>query len=129
MAENPRIGHGFAPGRHQIDSYGQGGFRFADMSHKGSILALPSGIVAWPVLSASAIRAADLRAALDEMPKIDFLLVGTGLEIIPLSAELRQPFREAGISIDAMQTGAAARTYNILVAENRRVGAALIAVG
>jgi uncharacterized protein len=124
-----RPGHGFVPGRHQLDSYGQGGFRFAGMSHKGSILALPSGIVAWPVASAGELRPEHFAAALAEMPKIDFLLVGTGADIVPLSDELRRPFRDAGISIDAMQTGAAARTYNVLVAENRRVGAALIAVG
>ncbi len=129
MGEDPRLGQGFVPGRHQIDFYGQGGFRFAGMSHKGSILALPSGIVAWPVADAAEIRAEHFQASLDEAPRIDFLLVGTGLTIVPLSAELRRPFREAGISVDAMQTGAAARTYNILVAENRRVGAALIAVG
>ena len=44
---------GFVPGRFPIDTYGNGGFRFADMSHKGSILALPSGIYAWPVTSAA----------------------------------------------------------------------------
>jgi uncharacterized protein len=125
---SPGLEGGFVPGRHQIDFYGQGGFRFAGMSHRGSILALPSGIVAWPVGAAGELRAEHLTAALAEAPRIDFLLVGTGLDIVPLSAELRRPFREAGISIDAMQTGAAARTYNILVAENRRVGAALIAV-
>lgn len=128
MAEDPRLGHGFVPGRHEIDFYGQGGFRFAGMSHKGSILALPSGIVAWPVTSAGELTASDLEAALAEVPKIDFLLIGTGLEIVSLPAELRRPFREAGISVDTMQTGAAARTYNILVGEKRRVGAALIAV-
>ena len=128
MDEDRRFGQGFVPGRHQIDSYGQGGFRFAGMSHKGSILALPSGIVAWSVASAHELNAEDLREALAETPKIDFLLVGTGLDILPLPEALRLPFREAGISIDGMQTGAAARTYNILVAENRRVGAALIAV-
>jgi uncharacterized protein len=85
--------------------------------------------VAWPVSVPGEFRAEHFQAALDETPRIDILLIGTGLEIVPLSAELRRPFREAGISVDAMQTGAAARTYNILVAENRRVGAALIAVG
>ena len=128
MAEDPRLGHGFVPGRHEIDFYGQGGFRFAGMSHKGSILALPSGIVAWPVASARDLKASDLEAALAEQPKIDFLLIGTGPDIVLLPPELRRPFREAGISVDTMQTGAAARTYNILVGEKRRVGAALIAV-
>lgn len=127
-ATEQRLVQGFVPGRHGIDSYGQGGFRFAGMSHKGSLLALPSGIVAWHVAAASELRPEHLAAALAEMPRIDFLLVGTGRDIVPLPAAVRRPFREAGISIDAMQTGAAARTYNILVGESRRVGAALIAV-
>ncbi len=112
-----------------LDAYGRGGFRFAGMSHRGSILILPSGIAAWRPTHAAEITAADLAAALAEAPPIDFLLVGTGPEIAPLPDRLRGPFREAGISIDAMQTGAAARTYNVLLAEERRVGAALIAVG
>ena len=119
---------GFVPGRHQIESYGRGGFRFAGMSHRGSILILPSGIGAWPVTSARAITAADLRPILREALPVDFVLVGTGLDPVLLPDSLKGPFREAGISLDAMATGPAARTYNVLLAENRRVAAALIAV-
>ncbi len=46
-----RLYDGFLPGRYPFDAYGNGGFRFADMSHRGSLLALPSGIRAWPVSS------------------------------------------------------------------------------
>ncbi len=119
---------GFVPGRHAIEAYGRGGFRFAGMSHRGSILILPSGIRAWPDTDGAAISRADLAPALREMPPIEFLLIGTGPTIVPLPDALRRPFREAGISVDTMQTGAAARTYNVLLAEERRVGAALIAV-
>ncbi|TDR89947.1 Mth938-like domain-containing protein [Enterovirga rhinocerotis] len=119
---------GFVPGRHGIDAYGRGGFRFAGMSHRGSILILPSGIRAWPVTDGRAIGRGDLAPVLREMPPIEFLLIGTGLDIVRLPDAFRRPFREAGISVDTMQTGAAARTYNVLLAEDRRVGAALIAV-
>lgn len=119
---------GFAPGRHQIDAYGRGGFRFAGMSHLGSILALPSGVVAWSVNSILALTAGDLDLILAEQPPVELLLVGTGREIAFLPDEVRERFRSAGIALDAMQTGAASRTYNVLVAENRRVAAALIAV-
>lgn len=119
---------GFAPGRHLIDAYGRGGFRFGGMSHRGSILALPSGTRAWAVTDAAALRIEDLAPIFAEEPKIDILLLGTGAEIRALPDAIRMPCREAGISLDAMQTGSAARTYNILVGENRRVGAALIAV-
>ena len=129
MPAEAQAGAGYAPGRHLIEAYGRGGFRFAGMSHRGSILAPPSGIVAWPVASVAALTSADLDAVFAGEPRVEFLILGTGAEIVPIPDALRRPFREAGISFDAMQTGPAARTYNVLVAENRRVGAALIAVG
>ena len=128
MAE-PDASAGFVPGRYAIEAYGRGGFRFAGMSHRGSILILPSGIHAWSVDDPKDITAASLAPILREAPGVEFLLVGTGEAIVPLSDRLRTPFREAAISLDAMQTGAAARTYNVLLAEERRVAAALIAVG
>lgn len=119
---------GFVPGRHGIDAYGGGGFRFADMSHRGSILALPSGVKAWPLSEPAAIDLPSLAPVLAEREGIDLLLVGTGTEIAFLPASLRARLKEKGIGLDVMQTGAAARTYNILLAENRKVAAALIAV-
>ncbi|WP_230531979.1 Mth938-like domain-containing protein [Microvirga roseola] len=123
-----RLHDGFVPGRHEIDAYGNGGFRFADMSHRGSILVLPSGIRAWPVTSVSELTGASFDPVFAEAEQIELLLIGTGADIAAFPERLRAPFREAQIRLDVMQTGAAARTYNILVAENRRVGAALIAV-
>jgi uncharacterized protein len=123
-----RIYEGFVPGRHLIDAYGNGGFRFADMSHRGSILALPSGVRAWAATSAQGLREDDLAPALAAEEGVELLLLGTGLDVVPVSEALRRRFREARIGLDVMQTGAAARTYNILAAENRRVAAALIAV-
>jgi len=123
-----RIYDGFVPGRHLIDAYGDGGFRFADLSHRGSILAMPSGVRAWPVRSAQDLSFDDLAPVLDASEAVELLLLGTGLDVVPVGAALRQVFREARIGLDVMQTGAAARTYNVLAAENRRVAAALIAV-
>jgi uncharacterized protein len=123
-----RLHDGFVPGRYPIDAYGNGGFRFADMSHRGSVLALPSGIRAWPVTSARELTEEALAPVLAAAEAIELLLLGTGLEVAFVSPGLRQVLRDAGIGLDVMQTGAAARTYNILLAENRKVGAALIAV-
>lgn len=123
-----RIYDGFVPGRHQIDAYGNGGFRFAEMSHRGSIVVLPSGIRAWDVTSPAEFNADAFAPVLAEAGEIEILLVGTGRDAAAFPAALRQLFREAGIGLDVMQTGAAARTYNVLVAENRKVAAALIAV-
>ncbi|GJD53184.1 hypothetical protein OPKNFCMD_5955 [Methylobacterium crusticola] len=127
-AAGGRAHDGFVPGRHPIDAYGAGGFRFAEMSHRGSILALPSGIRAWDVADPRAIDAASLAPVLAEAGGVTLLLIGTGAEIVFLPDALRQRLRAAGIGLDVMQTGAAARTYNILAAENRKVAAALIAV-
>lgn len=119
---------GFVPGRHQLDAFGAGGFRFADMSHRGSILATPAGIRIWPVTRFAEVTPESLQPVLDEAETIDFLLIGTGREIVFVPAALRERFREVGITIEGMATAAAARTYNVLVGEDRRVAAALIAV-
>jgi uncharacterized protein len=123
-----RLHDGFLPGRYPIDAYGNGGFRFADMSHRGSLLALPSGFRAWPVGSMAGLTEAALDPIFAEGDALELLLLGTGPDIAALPGAFRERFRAAGIGLDVMQTGAAARTYNILLAENRKVGAALIAV-
>jgi uncharacterized protein len=116
------------PGRAPIEAYGSGGFRFAGMSHRGSILALPSGIEAWDVTSAAAIPVAALARLIAEAAAIEILLVGTGEEIVPLGKEARAALEAAGLYAELMQTGAAVRTFNVLLSEERAVAAALIAV-
>lgn len=116
------------PGRAPVDAYGDGGFRFADMSHRGSILCLPSGIYAWEPADPLALKPADFAKLLDEAGKVEILLVGMGKELKPLPAELRAVLKQARISVDPMSTGAAVRTYNVLLAEDRAVAAAFIAV-
>lgn len=116
------------PGRAPIDAYGNGGFRFADMSHRGSILCLPSGIYGWEPVDAGSPTEADFDKVLAEASDIQILLVGSGAELKPLPKALREVFRARGISADPMSTGAAVRTYNVLLAEDRAVAAALIAV-
>ena len=123
-----RLYDGFLPGRYPFDAYGNGGFRFAEMSHRGSVLALPSGIKAWSINSIAELTDELLDPIFAEGDALELLLLGTGADIAAIPAAFRTRFREAGIGLDVMQTGAAARTYNILLAENRKVGAALIAV-
>lgn len=116
------------PGKVPLDAYGNGGFRFADMSHRGSIFCLPSGIYGWEPDKPADLRVSDFDILLSEASDVQILLVGTGDNLKPLPKELRQVFRDAGISADPMGTGAAVRTYNVLLAEDRAVAAALIAV-
>jgi uncharacterized protein len=110
-----------------IDAYGQGGFRFADMSHRGSILCLPDGIWAWPVGSPQDITAESLERVF-AAKGVELFMLGTGKQPWLMPEALRWRFRDARIGLEVTPTGPAVRTYNILFAEGRRVGAALIAV-
>lgn len=116
------------PGRPPIDAYGNGGFRFADMSHRGSLLLLPSGVYEWPVATFDDVDLASLGRVSAEAGEVEIFLLGTGADIRVPSGELRDHFIEIGVSLEFMATGAAARTYNVLLAEERAVAAALIAV-
>jgi len=116
------------PGRPAIDSYGNGGFRFADMSHRGSLLFLPSGVWGWSAVAADDLVAEDFETVFDISQSLEFILLGCGPNLVMPSAALVGAFSRNGIGLEPMTTGAAARTYNVLLAENRRVGAALIAV-
>jgi uncharacterized protein len=111
-----------------IDAYGAGGFRFADMSHRGSLLCLPDAIWAWPVTRPQDIDRASLLRVFEAASGIDSLIIGTGNDVWLMPNDLREAFRRHHVSVDTMQTGAAIRTYNIMIGERRRVAAALIAV-
>ncbi|MCB1520892.1 MAG: hypothetical protein KDJ37_10000 [Hyphomicrobiaceae bacterium] len=111
-----------------VDAYGNGGFRFAEMSHRGPILCLPSGIHAWHVTDGGALSVADFAPVMTDAGAIGLLLIGTGPTLIMPSPDVRAALAEAGIAIEPMSTGSAARTYNIMLGERRPVAAALIAV-
>lgn len=121
-------GQGYYPYQAQIDAYGNGGFRFAEMSHKGSLLCLPSGMHKWEVTSADEITLASLQPVFDAAVDLDVLLVGLGKDIVGLDRSIREALRAQKIIVEAIATGGAVRTYNILLGERRAVGAALIAV-
>ena len=115
------------PGRVPIDTYGAGGFRFAEMSHKGSVLCLPTGIYSWQVSSIDELVPESLSRLKDET-ELEVLLIGTGVDIALLSEPVKEFMASLSIRVDSMNTGAAARTYNVLLAEGRAIGAALLAV-
>jgi uncharacterized protein len=115
------------PGKATIEAYGTGGFRFAGISHRGSILVLPAGIWAWPPRVPAEIDAASLQRILDKRADIDIVVIGTGRDIV-LLPEVRKLLREASLAVELLATAAAASTYNVLLAEERRAAAALLAV-
>ena len=111
-----------------IDAYGKGGFAFAGMSHRGSLLCLPEAVWAWPVTRPDEIDKYSLERVFAAANGIDTLIIGTGADVWLPPPELRAAFRAVSVVLDAMQTGPAIRTYNIMMGERRRVAAALIAV-
>ena len=125
------MSEGFVPGRYALEAYGAGGFRFAGMSHLGSILATPLGIHAVAAGDLSELRVesfAPLLAELREQPgSTELLLIGTGEKMARLPASLAARLRGLGLRLEVMATGPAARIYNVLVSENRRVAAVLLA--
>jgi uncharacterized protein len=116
----------FLPQRVTIEGFGAGGFRFRGYSHLGSLLILPSGMRAWAPRAIDEVGAIDLAKIIDERTSIDFLLIGTGPEM----RRLVQPASDVlkGINFDCMTTSAAVSNYNVMLAEDRRVAACLIAV-
>lgn len=121
-------GQGHYPYQAVIDAYGDGGFRFAEMSHRGSVISLASGMYAWEVDAPAGITLASLSRVLHEADALDVLLIGTGHDIAAIASDIRPAFRDKGVIIEAVSTGSAVRTYNVLLAESRAVGAALISV-
>ncbi|HTO28398.1 MAG TPA: MTH938/NDUFAF3 family protein [Devosia sp.] len=116
------------PAQVGIDAYGNGGFRFAGISHRGSLLCLPKGMFAWDVTKPGDITGETLAAVFAAVDDIDVLLIGLGPDIAAIPRELREALREHRVIVEAVNTGSAIRTYNVLLAEERAVAAALIAV-
>jgi uncharacterized protein len=117
-------------GRQIIERYAPGAFRVSGVTYQGALLVLPDRTLAWPIASFADITLSSLSALTDPShPAVELLLVGCGEALRPLPRDLRQALRQAGIVAEAMDTGAACRTYNVLMAEDRRVAAALLPVG
>lgn len=115
-------------GRQIIEAYGGGGFRVSGVRYEGSIIVMVDRVVPWPVDDAAALGAESFGSLLDAEVDVELLLVGCGRGVQVIPPEAKRPLSEAGIATEPMDTGAACRTYNILLAEERHVAAALIAL-
>ena len=115
-------------GRLAIEAYGDGGFRISGRRFEGSQIVLPDEVADWPVPELAALDVAGLQPILERADRIEVLLLGCGKSIAFLKPELRAALKEAGIAVDLMDSGAACRTYNVLMSENRKVAAALVAI-
>jgi uncharacterized protein len=125
-ADRPDAPH--LPRSAPIEAYGNGGFVFDSMSHRGSLLCLPDAIWAWPVTNPAEIDQFSLARIFAAANAIDTLIIGTGTEVWLAPPALREALRRVKVVLEPMLTGPAVRTYNIMIGERRRVAAALIAV-
>lgn len=115
-------------GQPQIDAYGDFGFRLASQRFEGSVILTPKGLYPWGISSIQHVTTDSLTPILEAISKIDFLIVGSGQHFQRWPKQVTEHLKKHGIEPDFMDTGAAARTYNVLCSEDRRVAAALIAV-
>lgn len=115
-------------GKQVITGYGNGGFKIAGQAYPHSVLVFPDRAVKWDIKPGAPITLDSLQVPLEEEGEIDLLIIGCGKKQDVLPQGIRTAFKEAGIALEIMDTGAAVRTYNVTLAEGRRVAAALIAV-
>ena len=114
--------------RKYIDHYGDAGFRISGERYEGSVIVTPEQVWLWPVSGMADLNAESVAAVLSVEPAIELLLIGCGARVARIPQEVRDALRAGAITVDGMETGAACRTYNVLMAEERRVAAALIAI-
>ncbi len=112
-------------GRQVIESYGPRGFRVAGITYARPILVFPDATFDWQVAGIAAVSAETLRPVI-ERGGTEILLLGCGTRMALVPAAVRQALKAAGVGLDLMDTGAACRTYNVLLSEDRRVAAALL---
>lgn len=115
-------------GRQLINGYGNGGFRIAGQFYKGSVLLFPERVETLGVGDIALLTLTNFAPLLEEIPPVELLLLGAGRQIAQLEPGLREQLRRRGVAVEALDTGAACRTYNVLLSEDRRIAAALIAV-
>ena len=109
-------------GRQLIERYGAGGFRVSGIVYAGPVLVFPDETVIWADAAATVEGLAPVVAHGD----VEILLLGLGRRMTALPSALRVSLKASGIALEAMDTGAACRTFNLLIGENRRVAAALL---
>ena len=111
-----------------INGYGGGGFRIAGERHEGSQIVFADQVVPWPVEVLNEAAQVSLLQVLDDAGAVELLLIGCGTDVRLLSGDLHAALSSRGIGVDGMDTGAACRTFNVLLQEGRHAAAALIAV-
>lgn len=116
----------FLPQVLPISAFGDGGFRFGAMSHLGSLLVLPDGMRAWNV--GDVLKPEDFVGIIAVKSQVDFVLLGTGTMMARPPRDMLAFFKTEGLNMDFMSTSSAVHSYNVMLAEGRRLAAAMVAV-
>lgn len=116
------------PDRQFIQSYGPGRFKISGRIHYGPVLVSPEQVFAWPVAGMAELTVASLERLLEPDARPEILILGCGETLLLPPKAIRAELRAMGVSLEPMDTGAACRTYNVLMGEARPVAAALIAL-
>lgn len=111
-----------------IEAYGDGGFRLMERRVEGGVLVLPTGFYPMDARTLADLTPQHFNRIMNEGDRPEIVLVGTGAKMQLLPAAIRQFLEGANIGFDIMDTGAAARTYNVLLMEQRRVACVLLPV-
>ncbi len=117
-----------ATDRQVIQSYGNGGFRVSGATFQGSVIVTAAGVTPWPVASMETLTVDAFQPLIALAGTLDVCLLGCGTHMQPLPRDIRTALKDAGLTVDPMDTGAACRTYNVLTGEGRAVAVALIAI-
>lgn len=116
-------------GRQIIQRYGADGFKVSGVVHHGATIVMPEGTRNWPSINTfEGLSVETFEPLISIANELDVVLLGTGGKGEFFPPKLRQSLKEKGLSIEVMDTGAACRTYNVLMAEGRRVAAALLPI-
>jgi uncharacterized protein len=115
-------------GRQIVEAYGDGGFKVSGKAYQGAVLVFPGRTLGWTARDFTELTAEDFAAVIEagRSGEVSLMLLGSGARMQMLSPVLRQALRQAGIVTEVMDTGAACRTYNVLMAEGRLIVAALL---
>ena len=115
-------------GKQLINGYGDGAFKVSGVQHAGAVLVFPDRTVPWDAVDAAGLLIEHFRAVIDTAETVDIVLLGCGAVFVPPPKGLRPALKDHGLALEWMDTGAACRTYNVLLGEDRPIVAALLPV-
>ena len=115
-------------GRQLIHSYKDGTFKISDASYVGAVIVFLDTTVSWPAPSFDKLAPEDFKPIIDAAAAIDVLLLGCGDQMLLVAPAIQAYLKQSGIVVEPMSTGAACRTFNVMLSEDRKVAAALLPV-